>query len=84
MLGSGATNEIVKEIKAGSVYGSVALYPCTESYIAIKDLVAALQGKKVPTTVNVIDKNHPLIITAATLATAKGFKPDWSLTGAPG
>ena len=84
MLGSGATNEIVADIKAGTVFGSVALYPSTESYVAIKDLVAALHGKKVPTTVNVIDKNHPLIIDAATLKSTPGFKPDWSLTGAPG
>ena len=72
------------QIKAGTVFGTVALYPCTESYIGIKDLVAAIKGKKIPSTVNVIDKNHPLIITQATLKTAKGFKPDWSLTGAPG
>ena len=84
VTGSGGTNELVAQIKTGVVFGTVALYPCTESYIAIKDLVAALKGQKVPTTVNVIDKNHPLIITAKTLKTAKGFKPDWSLTGAPG
>jgi ABC-type sugar transport system substrate-binding protein len=84
LTGSGATNETVAQIKSGAVFGSVALYPSTESYIAIKDLVTAIKGGKVPTTVNVIDKNHPLIITAKTLKTAKGFKPDWSLTGNPG
>ena len=84
VCGSGGTNELVADIKAGTVFGTVALYPSTESYIGIKDLVAAIHGKKVPSTVNVIDKNHPLIITKATLATAKGFKPDWSLTGNPG
>jgi ribose transport system substrate-binding protein len=84
VTGSGGTNEAVAAIKAGTLFGTVALYPSTESYIAIKDLVAALHGQKVPTTVNVIDKNHPLIITAATLKTDKGFKPDWALTGLPG
>jgi len=84
VTGSGGTNELVSQIKSGSVFGTVALYPCTESYIAIKSLVAALKGQKVPSTINVIDKNHPLIITKATLKSAKGFKPDWSLTGAPG
>jgi len=84
VTGSGATNELVAQIKSGQVFGSVALYPSTESYIAIKSLVDALHGKKIPTTINVIDKNHPLIITAKTLKTAKGFKPDWALTGAPG
>jgi len=84
VFGSGGTNQLDAQIKTGEVFGSVALYPCTESYIGIKDLVAALKGKKVPGIVNVIDKNHPLIIDAATLKSAKGYKPDWSLTGAPG
>jgi ribose transport system substrate-binding protein len=84
VTGSGGTNEAVAGIKDGSVFGTVALYPSTESYIAIKALVGALHGKKIPTTINVIDKNHPLIITAKTLKSAKGFKPDWALTGAPG
>jgi ribose transport system substrate-binding protein len=84
VTGSGGTNELVAQIKSGTVFGTVALYPSTESYVAIKSLVAALKGKKVPSTINVIDKNHPLIITKATLKTSPGFKPDWSLTGAPG
>jgi len=84
VCGSGATNEIVADIKAGTVFGTVALYPCTESYDGIQDLVGALKGQKIPSTVNVINASHPLIITASTLKTAKGFKPDWSLTGAPG
>jgi len=84
VTGSGGTNETVAGINAGTIFGTVALYPSTESYIGIKDLLTAIKGGKVPTTVNVIDKNHPLIITKATLKVDKGFKPDWSLTGAPG
>jgi ribose transport system substrate-binding protein len=84
MIGSGGTNQIDAEIKSGEVFGTVALYPCTESYIGIADLVAAIHGKKVPGIVNVIDKNHPLVIDAATLKSTPGYKPDWSLTGAPG
>jgi ABC-type sugar transport system substrate-binding protein len=84
VLGSGGTNELVAQIKSGLVFGTVALYPSTESYVGIKDLVAALHGKKVPSTVNVIDKCHPLIITAATIKSTPCFKPDWSLTGNPG
>jgi ABC-type sugar transport system substrate-binding protein len=84
VLGSGGTNELVAQIKSGIAYGTVALYPSTESYIAIKSLAAALKGQKVPTTINVIDKCHPLIITAKTLKSTKCFKPDWSLTGNPG
>jgi len=86
VCGSGGTGEIVKDIKAGTVFGSVALYPCTESYIAIKSLVAALKGQKVPTTINVINASHPLIIDRAFLNSkaGKSWKPDWFLTGAPG
>jgi ribose transport system substrate-binding protein len=84
VCGSGGTNEIVKDIKNGTVFGTVALYPSTESYVGIQDLVNAIHGKKVPSTVNVINASHPLIITKATLASSPGFKPDWSLTGNPG
>jgi ribose transport system substrate-binding protein len=84
VIGSGATNQIVAGIKSGIYFGSVALYPCTESYVGIKDLVAALGGKTIPSTVDVIDTNHPLVIDAATLKSTPGFTPDWSLTGAPG
>ena len=85
VLGSGGTNEVAAQIKAGTVFGTVALYPSTESVIAIKSLVAAIHGQKVPTTINVIDKNHPLIINQAFLNSkaGKAWKPDWSLTGAP-
>lgn len=84
VIGSGATNQIVAGIKTGEYFGSVALYPCTESYLGIADLVAALKGKKIPSTVDVINATHPLVIDAATLKSTPGFKPDWSLTGAPG
>ena len=84
VLGLGATNELVAEMRAGTVFGAIALYPSTVSYKGIKALVDAVRGKKVPTTINVIDKCHPLLIERATLNANKCFKPDWSLTGAPG
>jgi ribose transport system substrate-binding protein len=85
VLGSGGTNELAAQIKAGTVFGTIALYPCTESVDAIKSLVAAIHGQKVPTTINVINKTHPLIINQAFLSSkaGKAWKPDWSLTGAP-
>jgi ABC-type sugar transport system substrate-binding protein len=86
VCGSGGTNEIAADIKAGTVFGTVALYPSTESYIAIQALVNALHGKKVPTTINVINATHPLIIDKAFLNSkaGKSWKPDWSLTGNAG
>ena len=61
--------------------------PCTRRpsrTIGIKYLDDALKGQTIPNLVNIIDKNHPLIITPATLEIDQGFKPDWSLTGDPG
>jgi ribose transport system substrate-binding protein len=84
VLGSGGTNEIDAQIKAGTVFGTVALYPSDESYVGIKAIVNAIKGKKSPGTINVIDKCHPLIIDAAVLKSTPCYKPDWSLTGSPG
>ena len=72
VLGSGGTNELAAQIKAGTVFGTIALYPSTESVVAIKSLVAAIHGQKVPTTINVIDKTHPLIINQAFLSSKAG------------
>jgi ribose transport system substrate-binding protein len=84
VLGLGATKELVADMKTGTVFGAIALYPSTTSYLGIKALVDSLHGKKVPTTINVIDKCHPTLIDAAVVKANKCFKPDWSLTGAPG
>jgi ribose transport system substrate-binding protein len=84
VLGSGGTNETDALIKTGSVFGTVALYPADESYVGIKVIVNAIHGKKSPSTIDVINKCHPLIITAAVLKSTPCYKPDWSLTGAAG
>ena len=47
-LGSGGTNEAVAAIKAGTEYGTIALYPSTESYIAIKALITAITAGRFP------------------------------------
>jgi ribose transport system substrate-binding protein len=84
VLGSGGTNEIEADIKAGTVFGTVSLYPSAESELGIQYLTAAIQGKKVPTLVNIISKNRPSVIDAAVLKANPKIKPDWDLTGAPG
>jgi len=84
VLGSGGTNQTDALIKSGSIFGTVALYPSDESYIGIKSLVTAIGGGKVPSTIDVINKCHPLIIDAAVLKATPCYKPDWSLTGAAG
>jgi ribose transport system substrate-binding protein len=84
VLGSGGTNELEAAIKTGSVFGTVSLYPSAESYVGIKLLVQAIQGKKVANLVDIITKNRPSVIDAAVLKANPKIKPDWDLTGAPG
>jgi ABC-type sugar transport system substrate-binding protein len=84
VFGYGGTNELLAEVKAGTVFATLGLYPAYESTVGIKDLVAAIQGKKVPDLVNVINKHHPIILNAAFLKSNPNYKPDWDLSGNPG
>jgi len=48
--------------------------------LAVKTLVDALNGKKVPTTINILHQpGTPLIIDRAFLKAHPNFKADWSL-----
>jgi ribose transport system substrate-binding protein len=79
-VGFGATKQAVAWIKSGLWYSAGAYYPTTESKISVKALIDALNGKKVPTTINVLRQpDTPLIIDQAFLKTHPTFKGDWSL-----
>jgi len=79
-VGFGNTKQGIGWIKSGLWYSSGAYYPTTSSIIAVKTLVDALNGKKVPTTINVLHQpGTPLIIDQAFLKTHPAFKGDWSL-----
>ena len=79
-VGFGATKQAVAWIKSGKWYSAGAYYPTTSSIIAVQTLVDALNGKKVPTTINVLHQpNTPLIIDQAFLKAHPNFKGDWSL-----
>jgi ribose transport system substrate-binding protein len=79
-VGFGATKQAVAWIKSGLWYSAGAYYPTTSSKIAISTLVDALNGKKVPTTINVLHRpDTPLIIDRAFLKAHPSFKGDWSL-----
>jgi ribose transport system substrate-binding protein len=79
-VGFGNTKQGVAWIKSGKWYSSGAYYPTTSSIIAVKTLVDALNGKKVPTTINILHQpGTPLIIDRAFLKTHPNFKADWSL-----
>ncbi len=54
--------------------------PDAISKVSVKTLVDALNGKKVPTTINILHQpGTPLIIDQAFLKTHPNFKADWSL-----
>lgn len=81
VMGSGATTESIAWIKSGLWFASIALYPTAESHLGIRALVDAINGKKVPTTINVLKQpGLSLIIDADFLKTHPKFKGDWSLS----
>jgi ribose transport system substrate-binding protein len=79
-IGFGNTKQGIGWIKSGLWYASGAYYPTTTSKIAVPTLVDALNGKKVPTTINILHQpGTPLIIDLAFLKANPSFKADWSL-----
>lgn len=85
IIGYGGAKEIVNEVKGGTVYATLGLYPVSESVLGIQYLYDALQGKSVPNVVNIINPNtHPAIIDQAFLNSHPNFEPDWTLEGGIG
>jgi ribose transport system substrate-binding protein len=79
-VGFGATKQAIAWIKSGLWYSAGAYYPTTISATSVKTLVAALNGKKVPTTINILHQpGTPLVIDRAFLKAHPSFKGDWSL-----
>ena len=79
-VGFGNTKQGIAWIKSGLWYSSGAYYPTTASVIAVKTLVDALNGKKVPTTINILHQpGTPLVIDQAFLKSHPSFMADWSL-----
>ena len=82
LIGFGASTEAVAGIKAGTWFASQALYPATESKLAVKYLVQAVNGKKVPSVVDTYKLPGALsVIDASALKSHPSFKPDWSYAG---
>jgi ribose transport system substrate-binding protein len=79
-IGFGNTKQGVAWIKSGLWFATGAYYPTQSSIVAMKTLVDALNGKKVPTTINMLhQKGTPLIIDKAFLKANPKFKADWTL-----
>jgi ribose transport system substrate-binding protein len=79
-VGFGNTKQGVGFIRSGLWYGTGAYYPTSISKQCVKTLVDALNGKTVPTTINILHQpGTPLILDQAYLKAHPSFKADWSL-----
>jgi ribose transport system substrate-binding protein len=82
VIGYGGAKEAVEQVKAGTWYATLGLYPASESEIGIAALNDALTGKSTPNLVNIINSStRPAIIDQAFLKAHPSFHPDWTLTG---
>ena len=82
IIGYGGAKEIVDEVKAGTIYATLGLYPHSESVLGIGYLNDSLSGKTVPNVVNIINSDsRPAIIDQAFLNAHPDFQPDWTLEG---
>jgi ribose transport system substrate-binding protein len=82
IIGYGGAKEIVDQVKSGTIYATLGLYPTSESVLGIQYLDDALTGKSVPNLVNIINADtHPAIINQAFLTAHPDFQPDWTLEG---
>ena len=85
VIGYGGAKEAVDQVKSGTWYATLGLYPASESRVGIAALNDALAGKPTPNVVNIINPaTHPAIIDQAYLKSHPDFQPDWTLTGATG
>ena len=82
VIGYGGAKELVAEVKSGTVYATLGLYPASESKVGIAALNDAVNGKSTPNLVNIINPStHPAIIDQPYLAAHPNFVPDWDLSG---
>jgi ribose transport system substrate-binding protein len=85
VIGYGGAKEVVAEVKTGTVYATLGLYPASESVLGIQYLYDVLHGKSVPSVVNILNPDtRPAVIDQAFLNSHPNFVPDWTLTGALG
>jgi ribose transport system substrate-binding protein len=82
VIGYGGAEELVNQVKSGTVYATLGLYPYSESTLGIQYLDDAVNGKSVPNLVNIINSDtRPAIIDQAYLNSHPNFVPDWTLEG---
>jgi ABC-type sugar transport system substrate-binding protein len=82
IIGYGGAKEIIDEVKAGTIYATLGLYPTSESVLGIGYLNDVIQGKSIPNLVNIINpETHPAIINKAFLTAHPNYAADWTLEG---
>ena len=82
VIGYGGAKELVAQVKDGTVYATLGLYPASESELGIAALNDALTGKSTANLVNIINPaTRPAIIDQPFLQAHPSFHPDWTLTG---
>jgi ribose transport system substrate-binding protein len=82
IIGYGGAKEILAEVKAGTMYATLGLYPHAESVLGIQYLDDALNGKTVPNLVNIINPaTRPAILNQTFLNAHPDYVPDWTLEG---
>ena len=82
IIGYGGAKEIVNEVKSGTVYATLGLYPTSESVLGIGYLNDSLSGRAVPNPVNILNTDtRPAIIDQTFLSAHPNFQPDWTLEG---
>jgi ribose transport system substrate-binding protein len=85
IIGYGGAKEAVADVKDGSWYATLGLYPVSESLLGIQYLDDAVKGKSVPNLINIINPgSRPAIINQAYLKAHPNFQPDWTLEGGIG
>jgi ribose transport system substrate-binding protein len=85
VIGYGGAKELVADVKAGTVYATLGLYPASESVLGIEYLYDALKGKSVPDVVDIINPaTRPAVIDQSYLSSHPNFMPDWTLEGGLG
>ena len=85
IIGYGGATELVNEVKSGTVYATLGLYPVAESVLGIQYLYDDLKGQSIPNVVNIINPTtRPAVINQAFLNAHPNYVPDWTLEGEPG
>lgn len=82
IIGYGGAKEIVDQIKAGTIYATLGLYPTSESTLGVQYINDVLNGKTIPDVVPILNADtRPAVIDKKFLDAHPNFQPDWTLEG---